>query len=472
MKHKNFYHIALAIAVLLLVSLACGSSTTEQLQDVVVPTATAVKVGVEPTQEQELEEQPIDVTPTEALPTETPLPTDPPPTPTPEPEPITVTNFGFGQDGRSVGFAFIVENPNMGLAFEDSQYQLAAYDENDVVVETDSGYINLLLPGQSLGVGGDLFLDEGVTVSKIEVQLNAGNPEPTEPIPTFTVESVAYHAGDHFSHATGVINNPYDIDLTNLRVSAIVYDETGNIIGGGYTYQNFILANGSNGTEVSVTSAGNVARIELYPTLSSLSLFSSDEELPDGASEIQLVNYGFGQDGRRAGFGMIIENPNSGYAVENSQYQLTAFATDGTVLVTDEGYINLLLPEQLLGLGGDLFLGEGMEIDHVEVQIKAGEYVESETIPLFTYENATYQPGSYSSKVTGLVVSPYTSDITNLRVSAIAYDENGEIIGGGDTYLDFAPANGKAAVEVSVTVNGTPFSVELFATVTSLSDFE
>lgn len=145
---------------------------------------------------------------------------------------------------------------------------------------------------------------------------------------------------------------------------------------------------------------------------------------------------------------------------------------DGTVLDTNEGYINLLLPEQTLGLGSDLFLNEGMEIDHIDVQVLAGDFIEIEPIPFFTYENVVFQPGSYSSKVTGVVVSPYSSDITDLKVSAIAYNENGEIIGSGDTFLDFSPANGKAAVEVSVTVDGTPATVEIYATITSLSDFD
>jgi hypothetical protein len=59
-----------------------------------------------------------------------------------------------------------------------------------------------------------------------------------------------------------------------------------------------------------------------------------------------------------------------------------------------------------------------------------------------------------------------------LRVSAIVYNEAGDIIGGGFTYLDFAPANDKTAVEVSITCIGTPAKIELYATVSSLSDFE
>lgn len=293
-KNKNTIHIVIVVTVLLLTSLACGSSTTEQLQEAVVPTSTAEKVEVESTEEDVVDESPVEEPETEILPTETPLPTDPPPTPTPVPEPIEVTKFGFGQDERYIGFAFLVENPNQGLAFESSQYQIAFYDENDIVVETESGYIELLLPGQTLGVGGSTILDEGVTVAKMEVQLNAGDSEASEPLPTFGVESSIYQAGDYSNYVTGVINSPYNIDLSSLRVSAVLYDTEGNIVGGGFTFKNFVLANSSTGVKVSVESVGEVASVELYPTLSGLSLLmSDDEDIPDGASAIQLKKLWF-----------------------------------------------------------------------------------------------------------------------------------------------------------------------------------
>lgn len=474
--NRNMLYILIAIMVLILASLACGLFTTEQLQEAVVPTATTEKVVGTPTEEiiteATEEEQPVDEPATEIPPTNTPLPTDPPPTPTPEPEPITVINFGFGQEDQSAGYAFLVENPNQGLAFEDSQYQVAVYDENGIVIDTDSGYIDLLLPGQTLGIGGDLYFDEGITIANIEVQLNAGDAVASEPVPTFAVENTAYLGSDWSTYVTGKISNPYDIDLSSVKVSAVIYDEAGNIIGGGYSYMSFLLANSSAGAEVSVTSAGEVARVELYPTLSGFSLLLMDnDELPEGAENIVLLDYGFGQDESSIGVGMLIENPNSNFSLESSEYYVTAYAADGTVVDTGEGYISLLLPDQILGVGSDLYLIVDTEVDHVEVQVMVGEFVEADPIPFFTYENVVYQPGSYSSEVTGIVVSPYTSDITDLRVSAITFDENGTIIGGGYTYLDFAPANAKAAVEVSVTVAGTPTKAEIYATVTSSSDF-
>lgn len=476
------YVYIFVVFVLILTVIACGSSTTDQLEEAVAPTpSNEVDIATEEisTESQETEAEPKTPQPTdtpestEVPPTSTPEPTDPPPTPTPEPEPIAVISLGFGQNDRSVGYSFIVENPNDGLAFEDSQYQLAAIDESGVIVDTDSGFITLLLPEQKLGIGGSLFVDDGVMVSSIEVQLNAGNPHATDPIPNFTVDLPTYYEGDYFSSVTGTIQSPYNRDFSNLRVSAVIYNEADEIIGGGFTFVNFVLANSSTGVSVSVKSAGEVRRVELYPVLSGLSLFGSESEIPEDAENINLVNQGYGQNDRSAGFGLVVENSNSAYSIENSQYRITFFSEDGAVLETEEGYIDLVLQEQTVGIGGEVFLDEGQTISRVEAQLLGGDFIETiEKLPLFSSENVTFSQGSFSSRVTGFIINPYTQDITNLRVSAIAYDETGKIIGGGFTFLDFAAANGKSAVEVSVTTSGIPASVELYAVPTSLTEFE
>jgi hypothetical protein len=329
----------------------------------------------------------------------------------------------------------------------------------------------LLFPGQTQGFGGTTYLEENVTASEIEVQLLQGDPAPTEPLATFEVESVSYYAGEYFNYATGVIKSPYNVTLDEIRVGAVAYDEAGEIIGGGFTYVNFVPANGSVGAQASVVATGNVAAIELYPILSGLTLLGDERELPSGASSIVLNQHGFGQVEEEIGFGMILENPNSGFAVENSQYHVTAYAEDGSVLGTEEGYINVILPGQTLGVGGTTYLVNETQVAQVDVHFRDGEFVEAEEIPYFTADNVTFQPDAYFPKVLGKIVSPYDQDITDVRVSAITYNDAGEIIGGGFTFVDFVPANGEASAEVSVTVAGTPATTEMYATPSGLSEF-
>lgn len=493
--------LALALAVTLLVSTSCAGTTTEKLRDA-AERATAVPATAEPSLLPTGETQPASETPTQqrTMPPSTtaPQPTTPPepttpPTPTSTLEPIVpptptstleptatpmpkaketeIVAYGFGQDDRDLGFAFLVANPNAGFAVESSQYQVAAYDEAGAVVETESGYIEIILPGQTLGVAGTMWLDEDVRTSEIEVQLLEGEFVPTEPIPTFTVDNAIYQEGDYAAYATGIVGSLYNRDLENVRVSAVVYNQVGDIIGGGFAYLDFILAGSTTGVEVSVTSSEGVAEVGLFPCVSGLTFLGSEEGMPEGAANLELLKQGFGQGDSEIGFGMLIENPNDALAVEDSQYHVTAYSEDGAVIGVDEGYINVILPGQSLGVGGDLFVRRGIQAARVDIQIKAGDFVDSERIPAFSAENISYQAGAYSPSVTGQIISPYAKDITDLRVSAIAYNDAQEIIGGGFTYLDFVPALGKAAVEVFLTSAGIPALTELYAMVSGLSDY-
>jgi hypothetical protein len=481
-KRNSFHTYGIFFLLMLLIAaLACGGSTTDKLEEAAQPAATevqeaanagAAQTGAQEEQSSAASGETAASEPEEAAPTAVPEPTEIPPTPTPVPEPITVTKYGFGQDGIEVGYAFLVENPNPGLSFEDSQYQVAAFDANGTVIDTDSGYLTVLLPGQTLGVANSMYVDEGVTVASIDVQLNAGDAEATDPLPTFSVDSISYYPDEYFSSVTGLVTSPYNRAFEDVRVSAVLYNEAGDIIGGGFTYLDFILANDSAGVEFSVTSAGDVASYELYPSISGLSMLGSEPQIPSGAAEPNLLNYGFGQSESQAGIGLIVENPNDNYSLESSKYHVTAFAADGTVLGTEEGYITVLLPGQTLGVGADLYPKGDAAIDSVVVRIMAGKYVDAEPIATFTSDNAVYMADRYFPQVTGLILSPYSTDVTDLRVSAILFDGDGNIIGGGYTYLDFVPANGQAAVEVSVTSSGTPATSVLYATATSLSEFE
>lgn len=480
MSRQTLYAVTAVILVLLLASLACGESQTEKLAKAATPaTATPVsetKASATP-ESTKVTEKADGPTPTSApeKPTSTPAPTatnTPKPTPTPEPEDVVVVDSGFGQDGRSLGFAFVVSNPNAGLTLESTQYQVAAYNKDGAVVETESGYISLILPSQATGVAGTMFLDEGVEVAKLEVQLSQGDPEASDPIPDFEVSNVTYRLNEWGNKATCVIANPFDRILEDLRVSVVAYDESGKIVGGGFTFLNFVLASGTTGVETSFTSTTDVAKVEIFPAISGLTFLGSDNEIPSDGKNLMLQKYGYGQNDRSLGFGMIIENPNQGYAVESTKYHISFFDADGNVLVTEEGYVSIVLPGQVLGVGGGVSLPEGAVADTADFQILSGSYEETEELPSFTSENVVYQAGDWSSKTTGLIVSPYKQDITNLSVYAITYDEAGNVTGGGHSFLDFVQADGKAAVEVSTTCAGTPTSAELYASVSSLSDFK
>jgi hypothetical protein len=464
-RNKMFFIFVGSITLISLISLACGVSTKTPFPTATNPPIVASQAfAVKPDPDPEADPEPSQVI----------KPSQPVilPSPIPAAKPIALMAKGFGQNDQELGYGFIVDNPNLDLAIENSQYQIAFYNADGTVVDTTDGYINFIPPGQKLGIAGAIYLDEGVTIAKVEVQLKQGDAIATELSYTLTSEKVTYVPSEYNSSARAVITNPNSQDITYLQVSAILYDDAGEIIGGGNTYLNFILANSSVGVIVPVNSKGNVSLVEIFPALSNLYELENGQQLPEGVSKLVILKQGYGQVGTNIGIGMIFENPNQGYAVENSMYHITSYSDDGSILGVSDGYINLLLPAQTLGVADSQYLDEGMLVTRIDIQVKEGNYTESNTVLTFTSENLTFIPDQYSPQVTGEIVNPYDKEITNIRVDAIAYNEAGDIIGSGYTYLDFIPANSKAAVSVYISVAGTPAKVELYAAVSALSDLE
>ena len=423
------------------------TSTPRLLEYSAKPTATAVPSSVKPT------------------------PTSPPrPTAIPKPQPLKLAAKGFGQHEAHLGYAFVLENPNQALAFESSDYQVAAYDDAGKVLKTESGYVELLLPGQARVVAGEMYLDqEEVSVARLEVQIKPGHATSAQPQPTFETESVIYVPGEYQSQVKGLVNSPYKQDVTNLRVSAVAYDQSGAIIGGGYTYLDFIPAEGQAAVEVPVTVGAEPAKVELYPALTAMSIMTrgpSKQGQPP-----KLASKGFGQQERSFGYAFLVENPNAKLAIESSSYQVAAYDQAGNVLKTDSGYVDLLLPGQKLAVAGDSYLDqEGVQIARLDVQLRPGQFIAAEAQPGLSTANVTYTGIEAGSKVKGVVRSPYKTDVSHLRVSAVALDASGAIVGGGYSYLDFVPAEGQAAIEVSVTAASEPAKVELHPMLTSLSE--
>jgi hypothetical protein len=469
--------ILFGLVLLVLASLACGSTTTDELRDASVAVQEE-NAPIEAAQESQTgdsagepeiaDPQETNVPDTEPTAEATAVPTE---LPAIEALPLTIIDQGFGQEEQNAAYAFKVQNPNEAIGFENVGYQIAIKNSEGEIIGTDSGFITALFPNQVLGLAGTLFLDDGQIISSLDVQLSQGEEVATEPLETFTVDGTQFLSGDFSNEVAGIITSHFNRPFDDVRVSAITYDDAGKINGGGFTFASFIPANDGVGINVSVTSTGQVANVELFPVISILSLLGSDDEVPAGALSLELLDFGFGADDFGTSYGILVRNPNESFSLEASKYIVTAFDEAGTVVATDSGYLDVVLPGQDMGIGGSLFAQSNSAITSVKVHIRDGSFVESDVITGFTAEGVTFVPGDFSSEVTGNINNPYTSEITSLRVSALAFNEQGEITGGGFTYLDFIPAQGASPVSVQLSTVEPPASVQLYAATSSLSEF-
>jgi hypothetical protein len=207
----------------------------------------------------------------------TPAPTaKPQPTPTPAVLPLKILSKGFGigaEDDQTAGYGFLLENPNPGHAAERITYQAAFFDAAGGVVGTESGNMPLLGPGVSTGLAGRASIPKGAKVARVDIQVKPASFKVSEPVPAITTEGAKYQPDKFFPKVLGIVKSAHPQDVSQLYVSAIPYDGAGQIIGGGFTFLNFVAANGQSAVETTIRASGEPAKVELYANVSNLTKF-------------------------------------------------------------------------------------------------------------------------------------------------------------------------------------------------------
>lgn len=233
------------------------------------------------------------VTPSqESTPTLEPAP-DPTERATPRPTPsavargeLAVTEFGYStwqgefDDGARLSWAAIVENPNPTDSWvaTSADVSVSFFDAGGSVVASATDTIALILPGQRAAVVGsdspfgnpDLAL-----IASMEVRL--GEPrweEAREALGAFTVSDVQIRYGE-FGDATvtGQVASTFADEITDAYANAVYRDSAGAIVGGDFTFIDFIPPGDSIPFEISGFGSPPAATgAEVYIGFSFLSL--------------------------------------------------------------------------------------------------------------------------------------------------------------------------------------------------------
>ena len=86
----------------------------------------------------------------------------------------------------------------------------------------------------------------------------------TTSAPALVAEGATYKPDRFSPKVAAVVRNPGASDVKSPRVSALLLDAEGQIIGGGFTYPSFVPAGGQSAVEVSVRGAAEPASVRVY----------------------------------------------------------------------------------------------------------------------------------------------------------------------------------------------------------------
>jgi hypothetical protein len=219
---------------------------------------------------------------------------EPKPEPEPEQEPdieseaaaaqadIEVVDYGFStfetsyDDSRRASWAVELSNPNSDSHIAESiDVTVTLLDASGSVLNSDSHSIAVLLPGQTAAVAGSTYEDVG-DVAEMRVQARPrGWAEEEGPFGGFTTSDVNARADEYGGWTvTGQVESTFTEDFEDVYAVAVLKNAAGDIVGGDFTFLDFVPADGDTSFQVSVMDdIDDVASAEVYVTLSNLSLW-------------------------------------------------------------------------------------------------------------------------------------------------------------------------------------------------------
>lgn len=430
--HKKRFLVAFLVIFPLVVGLACRFTAKEPspTQTPVVVTAAAPDESVDVATEAVTE--PVDTGEIQDL--------------------VLLDNSVWSQDGASVFTAFFFQNPNGSVTFEDVEYTVYLYDIDGNEIANDYSSVRWIFPGETIGIVFTFYLeDENLVVDSSDIEWDYdtasssagfGNP--------FTISNAIFWQNNDYPIVTGIINNSDSYTYTDIRANIICYDNAGEIVGGGYSYIDFVPGENYAGFSTYVDIFGSVASIEVFPTFSYSSM---QYEGSDFWSKIVILDdyfYSTTYGGISGGF--EIQSDIDTVLTDSIAY-VTFYDANGNVTSTAESVIDLLLPYQTLGITPWVMTPPAESVTtSYDILILPGDY---ENDYEFTENpfvvNSTTLTGDWDNYVAVNFTNTYSKQASEVDIFVLLYDADGNIIGGGsDWTTEPIPAGATMEYEVWV----------------------
>jgi hypothetical protein len=103
--------------------------------------------------------------------------------------------------------------------------------------------------------------------------------------------------------------------------------------------------------------------------------------------------------------------------------------------------------------------------------VLAADFIDSTQANPLSASDITWDESQYLPTASATISNSFGADLESVETHAIAFNANGDIIGGGWSFADEAiPAGGAGPAEILMYPGDTPASVQVFATVSSFLD--
>jgi len=376
------------------------------------------------------------------------------------------------------GKLLVVENPNPDVAIQDTQCQITAYDGSGAVLETNECGIGLLFPGERRTIYVGVMMSPSTPVAKLEFLITRqGKPVKTDLTSTSLVAERAINWPDE-GVTTGIVKNSSNYLINMPILTAVLYDEQGQVIGvGKESFIGFIPPKGQAGVSLSTPRDVKPARVDIFVVPQEAWTIKPIAGSPPTIQVVQTQ--GFQDQGQGLADAVFIAtNPNPDRSITLLRFQVAAYDAQGFVLGAGVGSTPAIFPGERVAIeAGQFHIPRGSSVATVQVQVSPlvektnlWDYraLGMEKNPLSAEQS---QDQAQNSKVTCVLKNAWKNPIGSATVMAVAFDAGGKIQGYGSTGVFQVPAGGQTNATISMHVatgyNDAPARIDLFAYVTN-----
>jgi hypothetical protein len=439
MPKKTVYIMILFVLFPLVVGLACLSSRAD-------PTATPRPV---------IETEVVVGPPTSEPPAEVVVEETEAPTATlsaPE-DFVLLDNSLWVQDGSMVFAAFMIENPSMDLLYEDVEFTIRLLDENGNMIDEDYQSILWFFPGQTVGLVTNYWLEsEAEVMGGVEVEWTyAGTSTDGDMVNPLTYQDTMYWGNGGYPLVTGKVVNTDIVAYTDVRANVICFDRAGEVVGGGYTFVNFVLGQDYSGFNAYMDTFGDVASVAVFPTVTYASQWVEETDLLTGLV-IEYDNFYEDDLGYLQG-GFIARNATE-QVLRNSLITINFYDEDDHITAVASAYIDLLLPGDAVGIVPWVTTApEGIVSKEFDFRLLPGEVDDAYELDANPFViNSITLTGEDGDDVLVNFTNQYSKTVSEVDIYVLVYNDAGEIIGGGKDWTKSpTPPGGTSELEVWVT---------------------
>jgi hypothetical protein len=384
-----------------------------------------------------------------------------------EPNPVQITELAHVQVQRDLVVAIKFQNVLPDALLRDVNYEILALDAAGNRIAQEAGVIPFLIPQQTMGLARTFQLLAGMQTETVAVRFSAGTQDRDLKLQSpFEVINPAFFVDLNGAVMTGWLQNRDKQTYTEVEVNAIGYNAKGEIVGGGSLLTEFVPEEDRIGVSIPVTVSEAPVLVEIYPWIST---YSTSLEGGSWWKNIKVEDWDFiiTDEGYVAG-GAILTNITD-QVLTGTYYIITIADAQDRVCAVSRGFIPMLLPGETLNFSpGVLYPPTTANAAKVDLIIVPGEFGEYPLVynPLSITQSALLLEEQEAPIVRTTVLNNLNASLSGTLVSIVLKNEDGRIIGGGQTLTGPVRAGSTLQVDVPVEFLGSPENLTIAASVT------